>query len=403
MGVGSALAAGCGGDGGGSLLGALGGPARDDGGDPANGDDSGIAAAIEAGQGMALAQKMFNAINWASCVQNCHTDGNESAPKWLAPPDAYASIKTYDAAQTGNLKFIMQDPTQSRLYTKGLHEGPGLTLTSDLGKSVKQWLDVEAAVLRVAKLPTTPPFTVTNGQNVTVDVSALGTGVAGAQIMFTVAITGGIISLANMKLVAPATTGVHLVHPTFIMVVANPDGGAPNELADSADSFSNGDVSVAAGQTKQLGDGLAVLDSFGPARSSWVAGAQLEISAVKLESAKVSADAGEEAGGGGGCKNVPGFQSIAADFTGNESLNCVNCHGGSNANATSAMDLTALGGGTPNYAAACAQALNKVNLANKPQSAIIQAPTGGINHAGGQIADKTGFTNDVLNKWLNGE
>jgi hypothetical protein len=78
---------------------------------------------------------------------------------------------------------------------------------------------------------------------------------------------------------------------------------------------------------------------------------------------------------------------------------CMGCHAGTSPGATGVFNLTSVG---KDDAAACAQALNKVNLSNKPQSAIIQAAAGTQAHEGGKVADTQAFTTALLG-WVNNE
>ena len=55
-----------------------------------------------------------------------------------------------------------------------------------------------------------------------------------------------------------------------------------------------------------------------------------------------------------------------------------------------------------NDAAACAQALAKVNLTNKAQSILIQAPAGTHSHLGGKVEDPQAYTAALLG-WMNNE
>jgi len=100
---------------------------------------------------------------------------------------------------------------------------------------------------------------------------------------------------------------------------------------------------------------------------------------------------------GGGCKSVATFTSSAGPELRKEG--CLGCHAGGEARATNALDLTGVG---KDDAAACAQALKKVNLASKPQSAIIQAATGAQPHAGGKVSDPASFSAALLG-WINNE
>ena len=87
---------------------------------------------------------------------------------------------------------------------------------------------------------------------------------------------------------------------------------------------------------------------------------------------------------------------VAAKLTGGGSgapLNCTNCHGaGGNGQAT--FDLSSLQGATPDYAAACAVVLSKVNKADSGASLIITVPAGATAHVGGKVQNPTNWSND---------
>jgi hypothetical protein len=359
--------------------------------------DGGLAIPSDASAALALAEKLFGEalpdLKNTCGTAACHGGPNTAAPLWLQTPE-YKSIKTYDTAQAGDKKFIVSDSLTSRLFTKGQHTGPAMPQPDsmgNLGDKVKHWLDVEAAALKAAALPGTDPVTVQAGAN-TIDLAKAGTGIAGAKITFTAAITGSLLSLSSVKLVAPAGTGVHIVHPIFVQVPADPKA---LPLLDPADQGSNVDSTVAAGKTLSVGPGTFLLTGF-----KWASTDKLMIEFAKAESTTVTVvDAAPV-----GCKNVQGFQNIAGLFTGQiMNPNCTAaCHkqGGG---GDGAMDLNGLVANPPDYTAACNQALNLVTLNNKAQSPLILHPTGQMgNHTGGTVDDPQTFTNMVL-QWLAGE
>ena len=112
------------------------------------------------------------------------------------------------------------------------------------------------------------------------------------------------------------------------------------------------------------------------------------------EAAKVPAATGLAPGV---CKSVATFTSSAAPQL--QKDGCAGCHAGSDASATAALDLTSVG---KDNAAACSQALRAVDLANRPQSAIIQAAVGAQAHKGGTVADAQAFTSALLG-WIANE
>jgi hypothetical protein len=274
----------------------------------------------------------------------CHTQGVGGAPLWLGPPDAYASALAFPG-------IIGPNPQTSVLVTKGRHEGPALV--DPLLGQVVQWLTAEAAALPGAMLPQTPAFTVAAGPN---DVDCSMAGVAGTHVTFSATISGDIVTLSNLAVVAPAATAVHVVYPIFAIV---PASGA--EIDDH--SFSNDDQTVAAGQTAPLGPGLLLL-------TQWSTGARMKIEFTTLATAKVV-----DAGTAGGCKSVATFTADAVPAI--KANTCLNCHnkGGS---GNGALDLSAIAATPENDTAACAQALTRADPLNPAQSDIILAPTGKV-------------------------
>lgn len=340
---------------------------------PSFGGDAGTPA-----QRAQLAQDLFHALEpdlTKACGGPCHTDGTSGGmpPKWLAGPDAYASIRAYPG-------IVVAAPDSSKLLIRGPHAGPALSGNlQPLADRVRAWLSAEAAILQKAVLPTTDPFQVAEGVN-TVDISKGGVGVAGAKITFNARTGGAILTLSAMRLVAPAGVAVHVQHPIFVIL---PRSGV--EKPDPVDSFSNVDDNVGPGLSAPLGPGEVLL-------VGWAADSKLRIEFTKLEPGKVLPDAG----GVSGCKSVATFTSSAVPAI--QGNTCLTCHDGSNAGATGALDLSNVG---KDDAAACAQALSKVDLKNKPNSAILAAPTGKIQHPY-QVGDAAAWT-AAINGWIANE
>jgi len=378
------------------LLGGDGPPGRPTGGDAGDGSlldpDGGNATAL------ALAKRLFLELEpelKAKCGGSaCHESGTNT-PLWLKPPDAYQAVRDYDKSQTGEMKLIVPDAFASRLFTKPAHAGQPMPqpdgTPNNLGDRVKHWLDVEAAALVAAKLPSTPPQVVAVGANA-VDIGMLEMGIQGAKITFDAAIHDSLLLLTNVKLVGGPTSGVHIVHPIFVQVPADPKA---KPLEDPADSGSNIDDTAGAGKTISVGPGTFVLTGF-----KWQTTDKLQLEFAKVGSGTITATDG----GTVGCKNVAGFQAIAGLFKGNVvTPSCTaGCHkaGGS---GDGALDLDGLVQGTADYAAACNQALTKVSLANKSKSAIRLHPCGESgSHGGGVVSDVAAYQ-QMIDQWLAGE
>jgi hypothetical protein len=337
------------------------------GGNGGGGGGAGGSAHGEAGPSTPTPEQLFNAFEapLVMACGTCHGTSTATGPKWLLGPNRYATVVAYPG-------IIVPDPENSILLTvdqNGMHPGgPGLSNAAPvyLSDQVANWLAAEAAILSMAPLPSTKPFPLKNGPN-TVNISR--GGVNGASMSFTVALDGATITFTDMTITAPASTGLEIVHPIFA-IDTGADSGPPTP--DVADSFSNLDQTVPAGQTQPLGVGLFVLDVDNTIGSDWTSADQIVIQFTSLTKVSASGDGGTD-GSAGGCKAVATFTADAVPAI--QANTCLTCHQGENAEATTNLDLTMIG--TDN-AAACAQALLQVNLTDPTQSNIIQAPTGGI-------------------------
>ena len=282
----------------------------------------------------------------------------------MVGPDRYKTITAYSGV-------IVADVQSSKLLTVGdtvPHSG-GPGVAGALRDQVTSWLTAEADALAAAPLPATDTFAVVAGPNT---VSLDKTGVAGATLTFTGIVSGDSITFAALKLNAPSSMGIHVVHPIFSIL----PGGSGAPANDVSDSFSNTDQTVDPGEGAALGDGLLILDVTATIHRPFQAGDLLRVFFSKIEAVAGNPvpDAGAGEGGAtGGCNSVAAFTQNAVPAIKQNS--CLGCHQGQNPTATNALDLTQLG---TNDTAACAQALTRVNLADKPNSDILLAPTGGV-------------------------
>jgi hypothetical protein len=298
-----------------------------------------------------------------ACGGTCHEQGAGNAPAWMGPPDAYKAIKTYSG-------IVVRDVATSKMLVKGRHEGPDLV--DPLRTQVQSWLDLEAQAIADTTLPTTPLFSVSPGANA-VDISMAGTNVAGVKLTFSAAVDADILTLSNMKVVAPATTGVHVVFPIFVV---SPLSGT--ETSDT--SFSNADQTFVAGQATALQPGMLIL-------TGWNATDRMRIEFTKLEGATVvGVDGGGGVTGGGGCKSVSSFTANAVPAI--QANGCLNCHN-TGGPGNGSLDLSSLAATPPDDGAACNQALLRVNTQTPAQSDIILAPTGGVANHPFKNADAT--------------
>lgn len=329
----------------------------------------------------AYAEKLYRELEpqmKEACGKQCHELGlfNPEPPKFLVGPDSYVSIKK----QPG---IITKDAFQSTLVTKGAHAGPALGSTPQLEEKSRKWLEAEAVAISVVKLPGTDPFQVKAGPN-EVDISkAAQGGLTGVKLKFDASVIGGILSLKNLKVVAPAGVDLHVNAPRFVRIKAAADPKAP-EIVDG--SFSNVDQTSQGGSEADLGPGSVFLSGDG-----WtpfdLAGDKLRFDANKLEKGTYQPPPAVRK-----CKDINAFattilpalrgQGVGAGST------CNNCHGAGLAGLTL--------NGTDNQAM-CDSVLSKLNDTNVPQSImILKATAAGTPHNGGKVQNTQGFS-DLFN------
>lgn len=216
--------------------------------------------------------------------------------------------------------------------------------------------------------PSTDPVTLVNGPN-EIPLDKASTGITGAKLKFDASVLSGMLSLANIKVVAPAGTDTHVLKPRFIRIT--PD----KQYADPADSFSkNVDVTVAGGTEGNLSPAprSSRVRAGGPSTSRRTRSASRQ--RKKIEKGTVQVTVAPQT-----CKNVATFQANvlpALRGTG-VTLNCNNCHN----NGLAGLSL-----GSNDAALVCAQVMSKLNQANIGQSVIVTKVTVGP-HNGGLVGD----------------
>ena len=299
-------------------------------------------------------------------------------------PDIYTRMVMWPALVNTN------EPTQSKLLTKGAHTGPAFT--PEQSSTVLEWINLEK-VAAGGELATVEldPFQPIAGVN-TIDLGPIG--LTGSTLTFRLEQLSVGIYLSEIMITA-GPDGAHVVHPLFVTWV---DGAA---TPDPIDRFSTIDLAVGAGLSGMIGGGTAVFVDVPPTA----------MLSVHFREVEASGEGGAGGGGGGGGGGEGGCAALA-EFTASAqpvlSARCVSCHAGSNAMATQATDMTKVNDTSPEgQAAACGQILSRVNLADPPQSAIFIAPDpdSGAGHPfkfGGD-AGAFGDFRDALTVWINQE
>ncbi len=339
-----------------------------------------------------LGEEMFRALEqdlFDSCGA-CHQQGGSADTPFLGvrdgEPDPYVAITSWPG-------IIVKDADASLLITwprVGQHTG-GPTLKS-LEDKLIAWLDQEAEAVAAVEAgkPVIPPFRpIVPGFNA-VYLDPLGADYTGMAVTFLAEeLTATTLSLTNLEVHPTTKKGVHIEHPLFTVYPES----APDGMPDPVDSFSNLVQDIEAGISDDLGPGTLIL-------TNWQTGGKLSIAFERIEA--IDPTAGEGGGGtvGGVCNAVQAFVDNVAGPLGN----CTSCHGGANATATNAVDMSDL---DSDPAATCGQIRNRVNLQTPAASQlfITTDPGGNAGHPfkfGGDAGAFNAFVSSV-SVWIQQE
>ena len=312
-----------------------------------------------------------------TCGRGCHDTGSAfaQAPRFLAGPIRYVSI-------TANPTIVTIDPGMSSVFLKGQHDGPALADTPELENSVLTWLRYESAALQKKTFPTSEILSINVGGTTEFDLSKAGT-IPGVKLRFDSAITSGILTIKNMKLIVPALEagmGAHIVRPVFYRVKAD-----KKQYPDPSDSFSNTDAVIPTGENP-LPPGSAIFT--GANWKGFDAGTdKIRIEIGKLEPGKIVTAAQAPS-----CKNPGMFQTalLPSLQTGtNQSCFSNGCHG----NNVKSPDMSPASANPQDIAKLCANMKAYINPGAPANSQIIMKAAGAVTHSGGKVADTAGFTN----------
>lgn len=304
----------------------------------------------------------------------CHGVTGLQSPAFMLPqPDMLSNILQYPG-------IIGSTPEKSRLYMKGLHQGPAFT--PDQKTTVGDWITLynanrpgDGGDAKPAISPFTPSMTATNS----IDLAPLDATLSGVKVTFNAQMVGTSIELTSLKVVTPSTTGVHLTHPVFVVWDQNL---TPNP--DPVDSFSNLDETVFSGSSAPMGPGTLLLPNF-------AAGSLLSVVFTLVEPKTGSADGGTVSG----CKNLTMFvNNVKPLLTANGCAST--CHVGANPTAGLKWDAT------PD-STLCANALTEINTTTPAQSQLLLQPDPAQNNGHPQKVNPfTNFQTAVTN-WINAE
>ena len=311
----------------------------------------------------------------AKCGTACHdlATYKPTPPAFLAGPDSYKSIKAQPGA-------IVADYYQSVLLQKGAHAGPSVGSDPTFEAKVIEWLKMESAVIQGQKKPSTDAVALVAGPNDLDMTKACVGGLTGVHLKFDASLTGGILSLSNIKVVAAAGTDVHVYKPKLIKVLAKPNANNQTEIPDGAETFSNTDQTVPGGAETVLAPGSAFITAAGWTPFDF-ASDKIRIEVDKLEPGKVQVIEAAKV-----CKNVANFTAnVLPSMRGQNGAitpNCSQCHG----NGLAGLSLNGA-----DQAVVCNQVLGKLNTADISKSLIVTKVTAGP-HNGGLVNDAAAWT-----------
>ncbi|MFT3699210.1 MAG: hypothetical protein QM831_39045 [Kofleriaceae bacterium] len=280
-------------------------------------------------------------------------------------------------------------PASSRVLVKGSHSGPPLDATQSA--AILGWIQAEKDAAGAASTEVeiqTPQFTpllctggtagdvsgcTTGGACCPINIVKLdGLGLAGAEIDFVAQPLSSDLYLSDIYLKG-AADGVYMEHPLFVSW----DSTGTNAIPDTLDRFFAVKMNLAQTTTTavcpgpscdHIGAGAAAFVGFPPSN-------KLSISFKVLEAYHPDATPPPAATGCG----TNGFASFKTNVQPMMATCQQQCHGGTNAGAKNAMDLSGLASTTDNNT--CLQVRIHVNFQTVAQSGVLLAPQAGQDTA----------------------
>ncbi len=321
--------------------------------------DGGVAPPDDAGPEGPMAAEMFASRVEPMLTTRCGAchGADRSGPDFLRPnPDVRTTLLSYPAI------VDLRSPTSSRLLTKGEHAGPSLGAAEAM--LVSEWIALEARegtmVMPTERELSTMPTAIEEGFTM---LSLERLGLPSTAIHFVAERVGRGIFLDSVQLAA-GPRGARITHPVFVVWV----DGVPTP--DPVDRFSMLDLRVDANRTASFDTGTVVLTDFPE-------GAQLSVHFTVVEPTDGSAMPGADGGMPmpmplDGCSQLDAFASSAAPALGSY---CTRCHGGGNASATAAVDMTRVGASDPAMRLmGCNQILGRIDPMAPSASGIFAQP-----------------------------
>lgn len=344
----------------------------------------------------------FNTV----CIA-CHGGSMVAAPAFVKATDE-GTMRTTLLAWTPTVVNI-DAPQSSRVLSKGAHEGtPALdaTQTSNILSWAQAEKDAANATGTTEVTITTAKITplICTGGVAGVDstcpinhIDLKDVGLTGATIDFVAQQLSDSLYLSDIY-VRASTQGVYLEHPLF---VSWPTTGNP--IPDTLDRFFAVKLNLAATTTTPTCPGPSC-DHIGAGAAAFIGFPSDHRLSITFKVADPYHPGSTAPPPSSGC-GTNGFASFLAKVKPVLSPVCVSCHGGANAGAKNAMDLSGLATTTDNNT--CLQVRAHVNFQTQASSGVLLAPTPGqdaAHPAGGKLSATTtptlaAFTT-AINAWI---
>jgi mono/diheme cytochrome c family protein len=324
----------------------------------------------------------------------CH-GGSMQFIDWMAPDDDFPT--EYDKVLNWPALVNIQEPGQSRLITKGQHDGR--PWTADELNIINPWLAMEAAFGGTGEEIDTTDVTPLQGFN-SFDLGTIGlTEAAGCFVEFDFERSDPVAYLSNIVVRDTSGDGCLLESPVIGVVL---DSGT---FYDPNNKFSDVTVDVGPNETAPVGGTLLII--------SWLDPADLAASAtfrLKFRFFGVESMGSGDNNGGAGAQLVDFFYNnvVTNCINGlNAALNCVGCHG-DGAAQQGAIDLGGL------------QAVDETERQQQANEIFLRSdrtepgvpggdpwiakvdPAEGVAHNGGNVADAVLIQTcyDVTADWI---
>ena len=306
-----------------------------------------------------------------TCV-SCHGGSRVGINFAGSPDDKFESV--YDRAKAWPELINVDEPLNSRIITKGVHEGP--TWTDEENAIITDYLLLENQFARPVPPPETNATALVDGPN-EIDLGAAGlTGMEGTLLRFDFAVVGSLLQFTAVRILAPST-GAKLKGPVFSIKLGS------FRTADPLNSFGEVDLNIAPDEEVQLGGGILYISHIDLVEHPGTP--ELIFAATEFE----PVGTGENTNDPFACRTIGTtgeFEAFQAAFAGANAnvCNAGNCHSGGNAAA--GLSVAGFDSADPDEIATfCRNVRGKLNITNPAAGphALIDKANGQPTHVGG--------------------